>query len=127
MADLTARYRFEFRLLAWAESMSRELCGSRRSFFVGIREDGSPRRVYLARRGVEIDGARKAALAETHSRWFHYSPHEVTGTGYLEWLGLPETTATTWLKDPLEPADFVDVRSTDIREGWPEAWRARVA
>ena len=123
MPTSTARYRFEFRLLDWAEAMSRDVVGSRRAFFIGFRDDGSPRRVYFASKGTPFDGERKERLAETHGRWFLYNPYDDAGTGYLEWLEMPRSAAETWLKRKLETTDFLDVRSTSAREGWPENWR----
>jgi len=126
MPASTARYRFEFRLFDWAEETSRALTGSRRAFFVGFRDDGSPRRMYFANSGMPFDGDRKAQLAETHTNWFLYSPYDVAGTGYLEWLGLPRRAAEIWLKRRLEATDFLDVRSTNARDGWPDNWRVIV-
>ncbi len=123
MPASTARYRFEFRLFDWAEATSRDLTGSRRAFFVGLRDDGSPRRLYFAKSGTPFDGDRKVKLAETHSRWFLYSPYDDSGTGYLEWLDLPRGVAEVWLKRKLEATDFLDVRSTSARDGWPDNWR----
>jgi hypothetical protein len=122
----TARYRFEFRLFDWAETTSRDLTGSRRAFFVGFRDEGSVRRMYFAQSGTPFDGDRKAKLAETHGRWFLYSPYDDAGTGYLEWLDLPQSAVEIWLKRTLEATDFLDVRSTSARDGWPENWRVIV-
>jgi len=123
MPESTARYRFEFQLLAWAEGFSRSLSGCRRAFFVGLREDGSPRRVYVARPDTPMAGERKDQLTQTHPRWFLYSPEDVAGAGYLEWLDVPEETAQVWLGRAFEPADFLDVRGTSDQEGWPQSWR----
>lgn len=127
MSIATARFRFEFRLLSWAEAFSRDLCGNRCSFFVGLRSDGTLRRVYLAAPGQQFDGARKARLAESYGAWFLYSPYEAPGAGYVEWLALPREVAERWLKRPLEAADFLDVRTTTARDGWPDSWRVIVA
>lgn len=126
MPTSTARYRFEFRLFDWAESVTRELAGERRSFFVGLREDGSPRRIYFARPEEPFDGDRKTQLAESHPIWFLYSPYDDPGAGYLEWFNLPQGVAERWMKRKLEPADFIDVRSTGTRDGWAESWRVIV-
>lgn len=130
MPTSTARYRFEFRLLDWAETFGRGLCGARCSFFIGLREDGTVRRVYLAPPGDRLDGSKKAALAETYRAWFLYSPFEAPGTGYVEWLSLPRELAERWLQRPLEASDFLDVRSTPAtaaeREAWPDSWRVIV-
>lgn len=123
MTTSTARYRFEFRLFDWAEAFSRSLCGERRSCFIGLRADGSVRRVYFAQRGDPFDGERKSTLAESHGAWLLYAPYGEVGTGYLEWLELDREVAERWLGAPLEAADFMDVRSMGSREGWPRAWR----
>ena len=48
MSQSTARFRFEFRILKWSEGFIGGLSGSRTSFFIGLREDGSIRRVYVS-------------------------------------------------------------------------------
>ena len=48
----TARYRFEFQLFEWAEGLSKDLCGDSRCFFIGLRPEGSVRRIYFARPGA---------------------------------------------------------------------------
>ena len=82
--------------------------------------------MYFAQAGTVLDGDRKAQLAQTHPRWFLFSPYDMAGTGYLEWLDLPEHTAEVWLKRAFESTDFLDVRSTSACEGWPESWRTIV-
>ncbi len=122
MTTSTARYRFEFRMFDWAEGFTRSLCEGRRSFFVGLRADGSVRRVYFARRGDPFDGDRKAALAESHAVWLLYAPYSDMGSGYLEWFELDRQVAERWLSG-LDEADFLDVRSMGARDGWPRSWR----
>lgn len=126
MPTSTARYRFEFRILDWAETFGRGLCGTRCSFFIGLREDGTVRRVYLAPPGDRLDGGKKAALADAYSAWFLYSPYEASGTGYVEWLSLPREVVERWLQRPLEGPDFLDVRTTTSRDEWPVSWRVIV-
>ncbi|MBT3223269.1 MAG: hypothetical protein HN348_29705 [Proteobacteria bacterium] len=126
MTTSTARFRFEFRVFDWAETLSRDLCGERCSFFIGIREDGSVRRLYFARGDVSFSGDRKSALAESHPVWFFYSPHDDLGAGYLEWFNLPRSLVERWLKRRLEAHDFIDVRATGAREEWPENWRVLI-
>ena len=126
MATSTARYRFEFRLLEWAETFSRKLAGSRNSVFVGMRDDASIRRIYMARAGTSFDGDRKSTLVEAHPRWLLYTPYDEAGTGYLEWFALPQSVAERWIGRPLEMADFLDVRSSSTRNDWPETWRVIV-
>ena len=123
MANSTARYRFEFRVFDWAENLSRSLTGGRRAFFIGLRSDGSIRRIYFARPRQSFDGERKEALAESHSMWLLFSPHEEPGAGYVEWLNLGQPVAERWLARCLDPADFMDVRSDVGRDGWPTNWR----
>jgi len=123
MATSTARYRFEFRLFDWAESFTRSLCGDRRSFFLGLRRDGSVRRIYFSRPGAPFDGDRKSALAESHPVWLLYAPYGEVGSGYLEWFDLERPIAERWLGQPLDDADFMDVRSLGSRDGWPTSWR----
>jgi hypothetical protein len=126
MSSSTARYRFEFRLFDWAEAYSRDMCGERRAFFIGIREDGSPRRVYFARQDDQFDGERKAALAESHPVWILFGPADDRGSGYLEWYGLEKDVAERWVKRPFEATDFIDVRASGGRDGWPTSWRVLV-
>lgn len=123
MATSTAKYRFEFRLFDWAEQFSIQLCGDRRSFFIGMREDGSVRRIYFARKDDPFDGARKATLAESHPVWFLYAPYSDVGSGYVEWYELDRPTAERWLGVELDASDFQDVRSLGSRDDWPRAWR----
>lgn len=125
MASGTARYRFEYRMLGWAEGLSRQLCGDRRATFVGLRDDGAVRRMYFAPAGEGFEGPRKVSLAETHARWFLYQPAAEVGGGYLEWFGLPQPVAERWLGQTLGRDDFVDVRADGAR-AWPDAWRVVV-
>ena len=127
MPTSTSRYRFEFRLHDWAQRLSTDLCGERCAFFVGLRDNGTLRRTYFAQPDQPFDGTRKAALAEAHPRWFLYSPYEEEGSAYLEWLGLDQAIAERWLGRRFELADFLDVRSTGTRDGWPESWRVIIA
>lgn len=127
MPTSTTRYRFEFRLHEWAERFSTGLCGTRTAFFVGLRDDGSIRRVYFAVPGTPFDGANKAALAEAYPRWFLYLPYDEDGSAYLEWLGVGRSQAERWLGRRFEAADFMDVRSSGERDEWPESWRVIVA
>jgi hypothetical protein len=127
MPKSTSRYRFEFRLHDWAERLSLQLCGARVGFFVGLRADGSVRRVYFRPHGEAVSGEDKAALTEAHPAWFLYQPYEDEGAAYLEWLGLDEGTVERWLGKRLERADFLDVRSTGHHDGWPETWRVILA
>jgi hypothetical protein len=123
MQSSTARYRFEFRLLEWAEKQGRVLCGARRSMFVGVRPDGAVRRVYFAPQGESFEGNRKTTLAESHAHWFLYLPHAEPGSGYLEWFNLERAVAERWLELRLEAGDFLDVRAPGSREEWPVTWR----
>mgnify|MGYP001359797592 CR=1 FL=1 len=126
MPTSTARYRFEFRMFDWVQGLSRSLCGTRTSLFIGIRKDGSMRRIYFARPTKGFDGDQKSTLAESHPAWLLYQPYEELGSGYLEWFGLDRKIAERWLSDNLTEADFLDVRSKDSRDDWPSAWRVIV-
>lgn len=121
----TARFRFEYRLLGWAEGLSRQLNGDLRGTFVGLRDNGAVRRVYFAPAGEAFEGPRKVSLAETYPRWFLYQPGADVGSGYLEWFGVQRPVAERWLGQLLGRDDFVDVRADGARE-WPDAWRVRV-
>ena len=127
MPTSTARFRFEFLLLQWAQHLGESLCGERRAFFVGLRPDGGVRRIYFAPPGETFDGARKSALAESHAHWFLYTPHADPGSGYLEWFEVDRAVAERWIGRRLEPADFVDVRNQGGREQWPSTWRVLLA
>lgn len=123
----TSRYRFEFRLLEWAESFSRRLNGGRRAFFLGMRADGSVRRIYFARQDEGFDGDMKNRLAEQNAVWFLYNPYDEGGAGYLEWFELPRDTAERWLDRTLQTEDFIDVRASGVRDSWPLSWRVIVS
>ena len=127
MPTSTTRYRFEYRLHDWAERFVITMGGARCAFFVGMREDGSIRRVYVAPIGEPFDGAQKAQLAEAHPRWFLYSPYDEESSAYLEWLGLARRTAERWLGRRFDATDFMDVRTTGTREEWPDSWRVIIA
>jgi hypothetical protein len=45
----------------------------------------------------------------------------------LEWVGVSRRTAERWLGRGLDPIDFLDVRSTGTRDGWPDNWRVILA
>lgn len=127
MATSTARYRFEFRMLEWAETLGKSLCGERRGLFVGLRPDGAVRRIYFAAGSESFEGERKNALAETHPHWFLYTPHGEPGTGYLEWFELDRRVAERWLAHRLQNEDFLDVRGPASRAEWPVSWRVLIA
>ena len=90
MSNSTVRYRFEHRLHDWAAQFAQQLTGAPCGFFVGLRDDGSVRRVYLAHPDRPLDGEQKQLLAQRHPSWFLYFPYPEEGRGYLEWLGLPQ-------------------------------------
>lgn len=121
MTTSTARYRFEFRVLEWAEGFSRGLNGNRTALFVGFREDYTVRRVYCGPRSG-FEGENKAKLVASVPAWLLYVPDEEPGSGYLEWFQLPAEVAQRF-GGPYEAADFLDVRTTARREGWPASWR----
>ena len=127
MTRTTARFRFEYHLFAWAENLSISLCGMPRGFFVGLREDGSVRRVYLGPEGFTLDGERKQTLADTYTSWMMYQPYGERGSGYIEWLEVSERNARQWLGRELEDRDFLDVRGKGQLDGWPTSWRVIVA
>jgi len=127
MTSSTARYRFEHRLHDWAERWITALAGRRCGFFVGLRDDGSIRRVYVAHPERPMDGTEKQKLAEHYPAWFHYFPYDLEGAAYIEWYGLPEAVAEAWLGRELDATDFIDVRSTGARDGFPSSWRVIVA
>lgn len=125
MARSTARYRFEFKMVDWAQGFVRSLCGQRVSLFVGLRADGTVRRVYCARPGADFAPERRDAMTEAHPVWLLYAPYDDPDTAYLEWFGLDREVAEQWL-GPLERDDFVDVRGTEPRDDWPSTWRVIV-
>lgn len=127
MPATTARYRFEFALLEWAERWSVGLCGHRCAFFLELRADASMRRVWFAGPAEPFDATRKAQLTAGHPRWFLYLPYDALGSAYLEWNGLPARLVERWLARRLDPTDFLDVRTTGARAEWPESWRVVVA
>ncbi len=123
MATSTSRYRFEHRLHDWAASLSRSLCGERRAMFVGVRSDGSVRRIYLASPTDRWDADRKATLVAAHPCWLLYVPHDQDGHAYVEWYELDRRLAELWVGGAFTPDDYADVRSQSAHEGWPESWR----
>jgi hypothetical protein len=127
MPSSTARFRFEFRMLEWAENLSRSLCGDRRALFVGLRADGAVRRVYFASGDESFEGDRKTRLAQSHPGWLLFLPHGEAGTGYVEWFGLDAKVAERWMAHRLDAADYVDVRGRSERTEWPTTWRVLVA
>ncbi|MFT5456678.1 MAG: hypothetical protein ACI9K2_003165 [Myxococcota bacterium] len=127
MPTSTSRFRFEYRVLGWAEDFTRTITGARCAVFVAFRADGTVRRVYFAPPGGTFDGARKAALVEAHPGWLLYSPYDEEGTGYLEWLGVGQDVAERWIGRRFEPLDFVDVRTSGARDAFPDAWRVILA
>lgn len=122
----TSRYRFEYRLLDWCEALSRGLTGGRTSFFAGLRDDGSLRRLYFARSDEPFEGERKLKLADIYPSWLLYTPAEEAGSGYLEWLALPRDVAERWLGRAIEASDLVDVRTGSARADWPTDWRVHL-
>ncbi len=122
----TLKYRFELRLFDWAEQHVRELSGERVGMFVGLREDGSIRRVYFAQPQHPWDGDQKTSMAQAHARWFMYLPEEEPGRGYLEWRALPVAAARRWLGRPVMTTDLQDVSGGEPLDHWPETWRVVV-
>ena len=119
----TARYRFEFRLLDWAERFARSLSGRRCAFFIGFRPDGTVRRIYMSAPGEEIAPDQKRRLAESYASWFLFVPHDEPGQGYVEWLEMGRERAEHWLGGAFAAEDFVDVRHSENRKGFPTSWR----
>lgn len=122
----TVRYPFELHLHTWARDWAQGLCGRTCGVFVGLREDGSVRRVYLAHPDRELSGDEKQELVARYNHWFLYHPYE-GGGAYLEWFALSQRWPETWLGRALEPADFRDGDTGEARAGWPESWRVIVA
>lgn len=123
MPTSTARYRFEFAMLEWATRFVVGLATERCAFFVGLRDDGTVRRVYVAPPGTGFDAGQQESLKESHTRWLLYMPYEESQSGYLEWLNLDQKIAAQWLQRRLQSSDFQDVRGGGDRERWPESWR----
>lgn len=119
----TARFRFEYRLLDWAEASSRAWTGARVEFFVALREDGSLRRIYFGTPNAPWDGEQKTSMAQASPRWFLYLPDEEPGRGYLEWSALPVAVVRTWLDRAVQAADLADVGGGAPLDHWPEGWR----
>ncbi len=127
MPSPTARYRFEYHLLNWASAFSAGLCGEARGFFIGLRADGSVRRVYLAPPESEMGADRKTALADAYAAWLMFTPYrDEPGTYYLEWLGITSGVVRHWLGGLPEGPELEDVRDGAAIEQWPEAWRVIV-
>ena len=123
----TGRYGFEHRLGEWAASFSRGLTGARCAFFIGLRADGTIRRVYMLAPGVSVEPDQKTKLAGAYSHWFLYSPYEEGKESYLEWLGLEQGSVEHWLQGPLTDSDFECARDEGALDTWPEGWRVIVA
>jgi len=126
VSTTTSRYRFEFRIQDWAASWILRLTGTRAGFFVAFRTDGSVRRVYVASPERPFDGQQKAALGQEYRSWFLYLPYEDERGAYVEWLNLGRETVERWMGRELSPEDFIDVRTTGCRDGWPDSWRVIV-
>ncbi len=126
MSTTTSRYRFEFRIQDWANSWILRLAGTRVGFFVALRRDGTVRRIYVAAPDRPFDGQQKVALGQEYASWFLYLPYDNEGAAYLEWLNLDRGTIERWLGRELSPEDFIDVRTTGCRDGWPTSWRVIV-
>ena len=124
--DPTARYRFEYRIAEGAATFTRRLTGGRTGLFIAFREDGSVRRVYLARAGEELSASRKERLTGMYDSWFLYNPFHNSPGSFVEWLGLPLDVMARWLDAPVEMADLVDVRGSSDLKRWPENWRVIV-
>ena len=127
MTTTTSRYRFEFRVNDWASKWSLQLAGQRVAIFIGLRPDGTIRRVYVSPPNRPISGEQKALLGQEYTSWLIYLPYEQDGAAYIEWLALPQPVIERWLGRVFEPADFIDVRTTGSRDGWPDSWRVIVA
>lgn len=88
---------------------------------MGLRDDHTVRRVYMAAPGETFDGEGKARIAVSYPSWFLFHPYEEPGTGYIEWLRVPSAVFERWV-GPLVVKDFRanDGSSLDC---WPESWR----
>ena len=127
MSQSTARFRFEFRILKWSEGFIGRLSGSRTSFFIGLREDGSIRRVYVSHGSLGFESMARQQLIDSYPRWFLYEPQVELECATVEWMGLSAECAERWLGEPLDGGDFQDVRHEGSLQGWPESWRVRFA
>ncbi|MBX2799141.1 MAG: hypothetical protein KTR31_15815 [Myxococcales bacterium] len=107
----------------WARRFIIDLAGAECAFFVAMRNNGTVRRVFVAEPGRPFGAEHKARLADGHERWFLFSPYPEESGAYLEWLALDEEVVRRWLGKPLGPDDYVDVRATGARDGWPRSWR----
>ena len=115
MSQSTARFRFEFRILKWSEG------------FIGLREDGSIRRVYVSHGSLGFESMARQQLIDSYPRWFLYEPQVELECATVEWMGLSAECAERWLGEPLDGGDFQDVRHEGSLQGWPESWRVRFA
>lgn len=111
----------------WARRFIIDLAGAPCAFFLALRDNGTVRRVYVAQPEQPFTPEQKASLADTHPRWLLYSPYIEEGSAYLEWLGVDRALAERWLGRRLGVEDFLDVRATGNREGWPDSWRVIIA
>ncbi len=123
MSNTSARFRFEFRLFDWAQGLSKTLTGTRQPFFVGMRSDGSIRRIYFSRPGEPFDSDAKDKLVNAHPIWLRYAPGPEPGSGNLEWFDLEQKHAERWMAGKFGAEDFVDVRASGNRDSWPTSWR----
>ncbi len=94
--------------------------------FVGLRPDGSVRRMYWTPDGQSWNAEQKRALTDAHPGWLLYAPHEEPGTGYIEWSQVEQHVLERWLDRRFEVIDFQDVRTTSARDRWPESWQVIV-
>lgn len=122
----TDRFPFEKVLADWALDFTRNLTGKRLPFFVGLRDDGTVRRVYLSPPSQAFDAARKTTLAESYSGWILFAPYDDGPELYLEWLGLQQDRAEVWLGRPLTDDDLQPTDGSAPLSAWPTAWRVIV-
>jgi hypothetical protein len=120
MPHATSRYRFEWKILAWAAHLSTMLAGDPHyAFFMAFTEDGRTRKVILGDRPEVFDRKELEALRQEWPSWLFHDPFEGPVYTYVEWKNVDRKTMERLVGGRFEPDDLV---SRDERVEFPTSW-----
>lgn len=127
MPRSTARFQFEWKMLAWAAKFSRLLAGENRCFLLLTDADGAVRQLLIGENEYEYDKDTWQAHMQSHPSWLFYHPFDGPVYTFMRWQGIERCTIERLVGGNLEdehPAGPLPGSRLDETEGgeFPSSW-----